>query len=298
MNPLQMIVAAPRRLLLAAALVSSMAGLSPVWASDVVLGTPITGDTRLIQYHYNPDHTYLVLGRPKAVTHLQFAANEVIRTVAAGDTSSWEITPTKDRRNLFVKPKFEGLETTLTVLTDERAYQFVLRSTGEGRKWHQRVTWIYGSDMLLQLPDLDTSSGPTTAGSPSAASVSGGRQQPVAAAPVAQPAEPSIVAGIRPEKLRFTYEVAGDAAFKPVIVFDDGRFTYLKLPPAVQELPALFAVSESGEYSLVNFEVQGEYMVAQRLLNQAVLKLGRSEVKVTMQAPTKPRPFFGVRNGE
>jgi hypothetical protein len=59
----------------------------------------------------------------------------------------------------------------------------------------------------------------------------------------------------------------------------------------LQELPALFAVIEDKDYSLVNFEVKGDYLVAQRLLPLAVLKLGREEVRVVKPAPK--RNFLG-----
>lgn len=256
--------------------------------AEVVVGTPVRGDTRLIQYHFDPDATYLVLAKPKAVTHLQFAANEVIRSVAAGDTSSFELTPTKDRRHIFIKPKWEDLETSMTVLTDQRTYQFVLRSTGEGKKWHQRVSWIYGSEMLLPLPESDIAQGdsaPTQARLP----------EPTQADPTvaAAAASPTGVTGIKPDSLRFNYEVSGDASFKPSVVFDDGRFTYFKLPQDIQELPALFAVIDGNDYSLVNFEVKGQYLVAQRLMPVAVLKLGRAEIRITKQEPKKS--FFGFQ---
>ncbi|MDP3169728.1 MAG: TrbG/VirB9 family P-type conjugative transfer protein, partial [Polaromonas sp.] len=44
---------------------------------------------------------------------------------------------------------------------------------------------------------------------------------------------------------------------------------------------ALFAVIEGQDYALVNYHIKGDYMVAQRLLDVAVLKLGKAEVRVT-----------------
>lgn len=258
--------------------------------AEVVVGTPVRGDTRLIQYHYDPDATYLVLAKPKAVTHLQFAANEVIRSVAAGDTSSFELTPTKDRHHIFIKPKWDDMETSMTVLTDQRTYQFVLRSTGEGKKWHQRVSWIYASEMLLALPESDVAQGDAAPAAPAPARL----PEPAQADPTAAAAAaPAGVPGIKPDSLRFSYEVSGDASFKPSVVFDDGRFTYYKLPQDIQELPALFAVIDGNDYSLVNFEVKGQYLVAQRLMPQAVLKLGRAEVRITKLEPKKS--FFGFQ---
>ena len=241
-----------------------------------LVATPLRGDSRLVQFVYDADNTYLVLAKPKAVTHIQFAGNEAIRSVAAGDSANWELTPTRDRKNLFVKPRFDGEETSMTVLTDQRAYQFVLKSTGEGKKWYQRVSWLYANEVVMHI-DGDASPPPA----------------PAPLRPVSGPADNSgapaaALAGLRPEALRFNYEIRGEAPFKPQVVFDDGRFTYFKLPANLQELPALFAVIEGKEFSLVNFDLKGEYLVAQRLLDAAVLKLGRSEVRVAQIQPPKP----------
>jgi P-type conjugative transfer protein VirB9 len=245
-----------------------------------MLATPLRGDSRLVEFLYDQDNSYLVLAKPKAVTHMQFAADELIQSVAAGDTANWEFTPTRNRKNLFVKPRFDDQETSLTVLTDKRSYQFVLRSTGDGKKWYQRVSWVYSGELVL-----------TVQGTPADDVVT----PPAAAASAAALATAHAAAGndaaVEADKLRFGYQITGDAPFRPRVVFDDGRFTYFKMPAALQELPALFAVIEGKDYSLVNFEVKGDYLVAQRLLPLAVLKLGREEVRIERPAPK--RNFFG-----
>jgi type IV secretion system protein VirB9 len=250
-----------------------------------MLATPLRGDSRLVEFLYDADNSYLVLAKPKAVTHMQFAADELIQSVAAGDTSNWEFTPTRNRKNLFIKPRFDDQETSMTVLTDKRSYQFVLRSTGDGKKWYQRVSWVYGSELVLTVQGQ---SGDDVAASPSFASSASAPGATVTAARA--PLAPE--AAVEADKLRFGYEITGEAPFRPRIVFDDGRFTYFKMPAALQELPALFAVIEGKDYSLVNFDVKGDYLVAQRLLPLAVLKLGREEVRVSRPAPK--RNLFGL----
>lgn len=253
-----------------AALLASSAQL----CSAEMVATPLRGDSRLVEFSYDQDNTYLVLARPKAVTHIQFAADEAIQSVAAGDTANWEITPTRNRKNLFIKPRFDDQDTSLTVITDKRSYQFVLRSTGEGKKWYQRVSWIYSRDLVLTVEGEDAADAPVAApGAPASAT------------------KQSTGVEIEPSSLHFGYQISGDAAFRPRVVFDDGKFTYFKMPSNLQELPALFAVIEDKDYSLVNFEVKGDYLVAQRLLPLAVLKLGREEVRVTKPAPK--RNFLG-----
>lgn len=253
-----------------AALLASSVQLS----SAEMVATPLRGDSRLVEFSYDQDNTYLVLAKPKAVTHIQFAADEVIQSVAAGDTVNWEFTPTRNRKNLFIKPRFDDQETSLTVITDKRSYQFVLRSTGDGKKWYQRVSWIYSRELVLTVEAADAADAPAAA----------------PAAPASATKQPTD-AEIEPSSLRFGYQISGDAEFRPRVVFDDGKFTYFKMPSNLQELPALFAVIEDKDYSLVNFEVKGDYLVAQRLLPLAVLKLGREEVRVTKPVPK--RNFLG-----
>jgi P-type conjugative transfer protein VirB9 len=241
-------------------------------AAAELIATPLRGDTRLVEFQFDPDNTFLVLSKPRAVTHLQFAPDEQIMSVAAGDTSNWEITPTKNRKNLFLKPKFEDLETSLTVLTDKRPYQFVLKSTTDGKKWYQRVSWVYSSQVVLELDPAAASD------AEDAASTAAAHQGPPTSPSTVRPEGP---AGINPEAMRFSYRIEGDAKFRPEIVFDDGRFTYFRMPADLQEQPALFAVIEGNDFSLVNYTVNGNFIVAQRLLDNAVLKLGKPEVRVT-----------------
>ena len=254
---------------------ASLLACSGSLASAEMVATPLRGDSRLVEFSYDQDNTYLVLAKPKAVTHIQFAADEVIQSVAAGDTANWEFTPTRNRKNLFVKPRFDDQETSLTVITDKRSYQFVLRSTGDGKKWYQRVSWIYSRELVLTVEGADAAEAPPAA--PAVAAASAAKQ--------------STDGEIEPSSLHFGYEISGEAAFRPRVVFDDGKFTYFKMPANLQELPALFAVIEDKDYSLVNFEVKWNYLVAQRLLPLAVLKLGREEVRVSKPAPK--RNFLG-----
>lgn len=256
--------------------------------SAELVATPLRGDTRLVEFQFDADNTFLVLAKPRAVTHLQFAPDEVIMSVAAGDTSNWEITPTKNRKNLFLKPRYEDLETSLTVLTDKRPYQFVLKSTGDGRKWYQRVSWVYAKEVLLEI-DPSVVAGEVGDGAYGPTPLKEGSGPVDAAAPRGLPnmdgkskSEQGDVAvlGINPASMRFNYRIEGDAPFKPDMVFDDGKFTYFRMPADLQEQPALFAVIEGSEFSLVNYTVNGDYIVAQRLLDTAVLKLGKPEVRV------------------
>jgi P-type conjugative transfer protein VirB9 len=248
-------------------------------AQAEMFATPLPGDTRLVQFEYDEDNTFLLLARPKSLTHIEFAPDERIQTVAAGDTKYWELTPTQNRRHLFVKPIYDQVETSMTVITDKRTYQFVLRSTGPGAKWYQRVTWRYGATMMLDARADDE------------------RVQVQAEAErLAEKTrkEQTLAVGISPQDLRFDYSIEGDAPFKPVSLFDDGKFTWIRMPAKLAELPALFGMTEGGDLSIVNYVVQGDYLLAQRVMDQGVLKLGKREVRFSRKKTTSP---FGWLTG-
>lgn len=237
--------------------------------------TPVSGDSRLVTFDYDPDNTYLILTKPRAVTHLELPQGEHAVTIAAGDTTNWEITPTKDARNIFVKARVENSTTSMTVITDkDRSYQFVVRATADGQKWYQRVTWRVPQTLIVDQTQADVTHAATAASS-------------VPTGPSAAPTPE-----VDPEKLHFGYNVSGDAPFRPKSVFDDGTFTWLRMPTKVQELPVMFAKDEKGDYALVNYIVRGDYLVAQRLVDRLVLKLGKQEITISRGEEPKQNKWF------
>lgn len=255
-----------------AVLLSLLIGGGLPVAQAQMIPTPLPGDSRLVQFEYDSDQTFLVLSKPKAVTHLEFGADERIVTVAGGDTKNWEITPTSNKRHIFLKPHFDNLETSMTVLTDKRSYQFVLRSTSAGAKWYQRVTWQYGNTVLVDDISTVVANQGAATGLPPAIAEQGALQRGEM---------------VDPNSLNFGYVITGEAAFRPDVVFSDGRFTRIKLPRGLQELPALFSVGEDGEPQLVNYVVKANELLVQQVIESGILRLGRSTV--TFSSVNRPR---------
>ena len=86
-------------------------------------------------------------------------------------------------------------------------------------------------------------------------------------------------------KLIARYRIEGDrAVWKPVRAFDDGRQVFVEFPAGISqgEMPPLFVTGAAGDAELVNYRVQGRYMVVDRLFAAAELRLGdkRSEQRV------------------
>lgn len=83
---------------------------------------PITTDNRIKTYIYNPNEVYLLVLHHGFQSYVEFAKNEQIQTITAGDTYSWKITPLENR--LFIKPLERNMRTNMTIITNKRTYQF------------------------------------------------------------------------------------------------------------------------------------------------------------------------------
>jgi type IV secretion system protein VirB9 len=86
-----------------------------------------------------------------------------------------------------------------------------------------------------------------------------------------------IVSGIQADALNFRYAMTGDKpAWRPEHVFDDGNKVYIQFPRTIDqsEMPPLFAVGRDGKAELLNYRVQGDMLIVDRLFDAAELRLG------------------------
>jgi type IV secretion system protein TrbG len=238
---------------------------------------PMPGDTRLVQFIYNPNETYTVLTRPMSTTHIELASDEELHLVALGNTVEWILA--KQSKHLFIKPIRPDIFTSATIITTKRTYQLTFRSSPENGKWMQRVSWLH--------PDLDMLQKLTV------------EEKVKSAAETLRATQDEAVtlgSGVTPDKLGFGYEFQGDETLRPDNVFDDGRFMYVRLKPNTQSIPAFFGVDADGSMQVLNYTVKGELIIVQRLLPRLLMKLGKAELLV-LKAGAKPasgRGFLGL----
>lgn len=83
---------------------------------------PITRDSRIKTYIYNPNEVYLVVLHFGFQSHLEFAPGETVETISLGDSYAWKITPLGHR--LFIRPLEKNIRTNMTIITNKRSYQF------------------------------------------------------------------------------------------------------------------------------------------------------------------------------
>ena len=216
------------------------------------------------RYPWTDGALYQIYTSPGQVTDIALQEGEQLvgqGPVAAGDTVRWIIGDTVSgsgpaaRVHILVKPIRPDLATNLVVNTDRRTYHLELRATPS--TYMASVSWTYPRDELIAL-----------------------RSANAAAAGVAP-----VASGVDVSALNFRYRIDGDRVpWKPLRAFDDGWQVFIEFPAGIArgEMPPLFVTGAAGDADLVNYRVQGRYMVVDQLFAAAELRLGdkRSEKRV------------------
>lgn len=235
---------------------------SPVLAANAAarLEPTLADYVNAIQhYPYSDGALFQIYTSPGQITDLALQEGEQLvgtGAVAAGDTVRWIIGDTESgsgparRIHILVKPTRADLATNLIINTDRRTYHLELRATPATSM--TAVNWTYPEDQLIALKAR--------------------KAEEQRAAPVS--------AGLDLASLDFRYRIEGDKApWRPVRAFDNGRQVMIEFAQGIAtgDMPPLFVVGSDGSAELVNYRVQGRYMVVDRLFAAAELRLGTTK---------------------
>lgn len=248
-----------RRAILLAALLAATGGVSAQSMDALKVGAqgdrtdalPAAADTRLVTFRYNDNASSFIRALAGTHVNIEVPEGEVIQGFYLSDPAQWDFHVTGDDRRVLVKPHAAGLVNTGTLVTDKRSYELTIASVPMGEMWFQRVRWV--------VPSQAQSSGQYWRA---------GSQQGEASA------DPTLNAA----KLNFRYRIRGNADFAPVTVFDDGTRTWIKFDQ-VQDLPAIFA-RHGRDLEVLDYSVQGQYVVIPSVSPELVLRLRKAEVLV------------------
>lgn len=230
---------------------------------------PAPKENRIVRYTYSPDVIFRILALPNLTTHLELGEDEGVKeTPAIGDQAQWIVTG--GPRHLFIKPLRYDLETSLTVVTNKRTYQFqLIAGRGTSAQVFQKVSFFYPDrEMEVKL-----------------------RKETEVAAVEAEQNRLSaqvVTTNVDPASLDFGFKIEGDAAFKPTAAYSNGKFTFLVMPNT-QDSPAIFLLDDDNNPSLINYQVKGNMIVVERVATKLLLKLGNTEVRITKRSAFEPK---------
>ena len=237
-------------------------------------------DPRLREVVYDPGAVLTVPVKRGVVTHVVFDADEAIAEVAAGlggdcakAESAWCIAAQPGGRHLFVKAKsLASAPNNLAVVTDRRTHSF-------------RFVVLADSDPKAPTYRLEVKARPVRVVAPAAPTLHD--LLPLLVLPLAPPvpATHDLVAErlqAQPQVMNSNYSIAegaGSQDIVPALVFDDGRFTYLRFP-GNREVPAVFHVLGDGSETLVNARMEDDLLVVDRVSQRLMLRAGSAVVGV------------------
>lgn len=253
---------------------------------------PLPDDVKLVQFTFNEHDTYPIMTMPGNITDIQLHDGEKIVALALGDSVQW-ITAKTDQ-HIFIKPTKPNIYTSGTLVTDKRSYQLTLRSSPQGGKWYQRVSWTY-PDLIVIQQQAEEARKVAEAQAIAALQAEEAKRKAIEVSTTVSRAPGNPVENLN---FSYSYKTASKPSFMPEQTFDDGKFTWIKIPGKSQEMPALFLVGNDGKYELVNYVRDGNFLKVNRLFRQAVLKIGEDEVRITNDMMAPPSSGWFGRNNQ
>ncbi len=206
-------------------------------------------------YSYAPGALYEVYTNPSFVSTILLEPGETLNQIAAGDTSRWLVTEanaeTEGGGRVIVLVKPQTPGLrTNIVLITDRRTYLVEAISQAGAAYSAQTAWCYPPPV------------------PGAANSS---------------AEYYDHYRIRTVRGR-------EPNWMPTRVFDDGRRTWIEMPPSIasSDMPPLFVITDEGP-ELVNYRVQGARYVVDRVFERAELRLG-THAPIIVRIDRRERP--------
>ncbi len=201
-------------------------------------------DHRIRQLLFVPDQVVRLRGWVGYHIDLEFEPGETFSRLGGGDLAA--LTYDSVGNHLVLKPKAAAVSTNLTVITNRRTY-VIDYTVLPGRPDPMNDELVYS--LRFNYPPSPTSKAAETV------------TDKLAADPVA-----------RFQNMNYWY--CGESTLQPVAALDDGVHTRLRFAPSA-EIPAIFAKSDDGTESLLNYSVDGQDIVIHRLARHFILRRGK-----------------------
>jgi P-type conjugative transfer protein TrbG len=246
--------------------------VSQQWLGTGATGMrPTVGTDGAIRYLFGAQQPSIVCAVLQ-VCDVELQPGELVNSIHLGDTARWIVEPAitgsgaAEVQHLIIKPMDIGLETSLIVTTNRRTYHFRLRS--HRSEFMSRVAFTYTEDALAKWNTIKTRE-------------------------VKEKQERTIPqTGEYLGDLNFGYDVAGNAPWKPIRVYNNGAKTIIQMPAAMAqtEAPTLLVVRKDGgwfsdaEMVMVNYRVQGDRYIVDTVFDKALLVagVGNNQDRVTI----------------
>ncbi len=243
-------------------------GMAAVMLATTGISTPLHAQV-VETYDYVADRIYQVRTGLGITTQIELSPSETVADFSTGFSNGWDLTR---RGNVFyLKPRNVDVDTNLVIRTATHSYLFELRvvatnwkSLDDARREgvQYKITFDYPADSRF-----------------------------VAQASAAPPLQ--LDTRLQPDRrYNVDYDYAtttGQRWLVPAAVYDDGRFTYIRMAGTADmptaDFPAVFARErEAGEDFIVNTTVERDTLVVHGTYPYLVLRHGSNVVGLRRSA--------------
>lgn len=204
-----------------------------------VVPAPTTGDAHIQSVAYDPQEVVVLHVAPGFATTVIFSPDERIETVTVGESSSWQVQVNKRADQLVIKPLGNPSGTNLTVISDQRTYNFLLTT----------IAPDFGVAPYLVRFTYSGAPQPTPTEAPQTATA------------------PTTV-----------YRLSGARDLRPLAMSDDQQFTSIVWSPGAP-LPAVYAEQGRGKLALVNGVIREGVFVIEGVFPKLVFLRGAARAQ-------------------
>ncbi len=284
----------------------------------------VGSDSRIRTLIYGKNDVYRIITTFGYQTTVELHPDEKIKTISLGNSSSFKITPQKNR--LFIRALQGGQLTNMIVITNERTYQFELSSILDSLQEMMYVVKFYypdnfndsvgslapmssfggGGNSNIMVPEVNLRGMAPQNIQPSfGGGAMGFGGMPSQSQPLMPGQIPTQPFGNRPQSLNFSgsspnnmvfdapptgslnynYSLTGPDYLSPSEVYDDGIRTFIKFK--TPEGPIFKYSSSDGKTMLptpVNYTRQGEYYVLDGVTPKLTVFFGSEHICIYNEA--------------
>lgn len=213
---------------------------------------------------YEPHEVYTIPIRIGMFSTFSFPKNEPIQQFAVSNPAAAQLSVDVSSNTAMLR-LVQPITLVATAVTPLHVYYMTIVPASGA--WYQGVSWSFtqpGSDNLFGTSTLP-----------------GSYVNPNAAVSAANGAGGVDTQGLYAGEPNFAYRIKGDANFRPVAVWDNGKFTWIQFKKNLEQLPAVFLEDQNG-LSVINYTVHhdGTQILVNRLMPAFILKVGKEVVRV------------------
>ena len=221
-------------------------------AHAISTSRPVGNESRIRVVNYVPNNVIRFVGHYNYHSIIEFSPGEEIKTITMGESKGWQLNP--DGNRIFLKPISTDATTNMTVITNKRMYFFEMHAEHASSISDPSLAFITKFMYPENQPNVpNTTTGYTDPG-------------------------PDLT---KPDRYNFKYTISGKSrSIEPILIFDDGKFTYFKFKDVNADLPSMFIVDQSGNESMINYRISGGYIVVERVTSKYTLRYGREIICV------------------